>query len=169
MDISTLADIAWGFYDFVAAIFIIVDVMIAVGFIYALRRSWHFRPSSGGHAGHSEGHHKETMHDIVMKERWHAIEAKFALGTPEAARISIIEADALVDAALKSMQIEGEHLADRLSNLESDDIKSMPRIWRAHRMRNDLVHTPGFAVSPQDAERTMQDYRTFLKEIEVID
>jgi hypothetical protein len=67
------------------------------------------------------------------------------------------------------MQIPGEHLADRLSNLDQDDIKSMNRVWRAHRLRNDLVHTPGFAVSPSDAQQAMDDYEAFLKEMEVID
>jgi hypothetical protein len=161
---------AWEIYDSLAVIFIILDILLVVGFVYAYKKAWHYHPTyeSKKDAGAAKGH-RQTMHDIVMKERWHATMVKFALGTPEAARVAIIEADALVDAALKNMEIEGEHLADRLSNLESDEIESMPRIWRAHRMRNDLVHTPGFAVTPQNAERTMRDYEAFLKEIKVID
>jgi hypothetical protein len=170
MPFASIMNIAWEIYDIVAVIFIIIDIVLVVGFFYVYRKAWKFHPNyeSKNGAGTTKVH-RQTMHDIVMRERWHATMTKFALGTPEAARVAIIEADALVDAALKGMQIEGEHLADRLSNLESDEIKSMPRVWRAHRMRNDLVHTPGFAVSPQGAERTMRDYEAFLKEIEVIE
>jgi hypothetical protein len=159
----------WDIYIVVATIFIVVDIVLVIGFIYAFSKAWRFHPDyeTKEDVGPTAAH-RQTVHDVVMRERWHATMAKFALATPEAARVAIIEADALVDAALKGMQIEGEHLADRLSNLESDEIKSMPRIWRAHRMRNDLVHTPGFMITSQDAERTMRDYEAFLKEIEVI-
>lgn len=167
---ASLTNLMWEIYDSIAVIFIILDIALVAGFIYAYSKAWRYHPDYKSKMGAGVGAvHRQTMHDIVMKERWHATMTKFALGTPEAARVAIIEADTLVDTALKNMQIEGEHLADRLSNLASDDILSMPRIWRAHRMRNDLVHTPGFAVTPQDADRTMHDYEAFLKEIEVID
>ncbi len=159
-------------YYVIRLLFIIVDILLLVGFIYALLRAWHYHPNfkGGGHGtGGEHGKRVPTIRDIVLRERWHAIESKFALGSAESSRLAIIEADALVDTALKGMQIPGEHLADRLSNLDQSDIKSMNRIWRAHRLRNDLVHTPGFAVSPPDAQRTMDDYEAFLKEMEVID
>ncbi len=161
----------WVVYDFIALLFILADVALVGGLVYAWKKAWHYHPTYAPHGegAHVRAAHRQTMHDIVMKERWHAIMAKFSTGTPEAERVAIIEADALVDSALKGMRMEGEHLADRLANLESDEIKSMPRIWRAHRMRNDLVHTPGYTVTPQEAERTIRDYEAFLREIEVIE
>lgn len=167
-----IPDYVFTIYYGVRLAFIIIDILLAFGFVYALIRAWHYHPNfSGHHEAAGAGHAKKvpTIRDIVLRERWHAIEKKFALGTPESARLAIIEADALVDTALKGMQIPGEHLADRLSNLHQDDIKSMNRVWRAHRLRNDLVHTPGFAVATPDAQRTMDDYEAFLKEMEVID
>lgn len=159
-------------YYAIRLIFIVVDILLAFGFIYALVRAWHYHPNykEVHHGATGErGKRVPTMRDLVLRERWTAIENKFALGTPESARLAIIEADALVDTALKGMAVQGEHLADRLSNLDQGDIKSMNRVWRAHRLRNDLVHTPGFAVPPADAQRTMDDYEAFLKEMEVID
>jgi len=155
-------------YDTAAAVFIIVDALVLFGIIYSLISSWHYRPNYKGHA-HGPAVHHETLKDAVMKERWGAIMTKFGVGTPEAMRLAIIEADAFVDTALKGRRIPGEHLADRLSNLETQDIASMNRMWRAHRMRNDLVHTTGFTITPPDAARTMSDYEAFLREIEVIE
>jgi hypothetical protein len=159
-------------FYWIRLLFIVVDVLLVFGFIYSFVKAWHYHPNfkGGGHGSGKEGGKRApTMRDVVFHERWRAIETKFALGTPESARLAIIEADALVDTALKGMQIPGEHLADRLSNLDQDDVKSMNRVWRAHRLRNDLVHTPGFAVAPADAQRAMDDYEAFLKEMEVID
>ncbi len=161
---STFLDV----YNPVAALFIVADVVLVVAFIYVYRKAWHFHPTYEAHAGHGAAH-RETIHDIVMRERWHTIQARLASGTPEAARLAIIDADALVDSVLKGMGVEGEHLADRLSNLDTDGIASMPRIWRAHRMRNDLVHTPGFEIAQGDAERVMRDYEAFLRDLHVIE
>lgn len=162
-------------YTFAMWVFIVVDILLLIGFVYSLMRAAHYHPNytKAGHHGegaHGGAHgHVPSLRDIALRERWRAIEKKVAVGTPESARLAIIEADALVDTALRGMQIQGEHLADRLTALDDGTIKSMSRIWRAHRLRNDLVHTPGFAVSPADAQRTMDDYEAFLKEIEVID
>lgn len=145
---------------------ILVTVALAIGFLYSLYQAWQFRPKF--HLEKETAKKISTLRGTMMKERWQSIVKRFSLGTPESVRVAIIEADALVDAALKDMDVPGEHLADRLSNLEADDIKSMQRIWRVHRLRNDLVHTPGFALSPDEANAALGDYEAFLKEVEVL-
>ena len=152
--------------DIIRWIFILITLALAGGFGYALYQAWHFHPQF--QVEDDKAKRIPTLRDAVMKERWHAIMTKFSLGTPDAIRVAIIEADALADTALKGMGIVGEHLADRLSNLDPRDVTTINRVWRAHRMRNDLVHTPGFALSPSDAELAMGDYEAFLKEIEVL-
>ena len=154
------------FLDIIRWIFTVITIAIAVGFAYAFYKAWHFHPRF---KAESEKTRKiQTLRDAVMKERWHAIAGKFSLGTSDATRVAIIEADALADTALKGMGIAGEHLADRLSNLDPEDMTTINRVWRAHRMRNDLVHTPGFVLSPSDAKLAMSDYEAFLKELEVL-
>ena len=150
----------------IRALMILVTLALALGFFYALYQSWRFRPTF--HLEKEKAKKISTLRGAFMKERWRAVVKRFSLGTPESMRIAIIEADALVDAALKDMDVPGEHLADRLLNLETEDIKSMSLIWQAHRMRNDLVHTPGFALSPEDAKTTIDHYEAFLKEMEVL-
>lgn len=162
-------------YGVIAWIFIVIDVGLLVGLMYVYTRALQFRPSyeahhKGGHEGIA-GTHWDPVRNKVMRERWQAIVEKFEAGTPGSARMAIIDADALVDSALKGMQVEGEHLADRLSHLESgpEPLKSMPRIWRAHRLRNALVHTSGLEAPPHETMRAMRDYESFLREIKVIE
>lgn len=154
------------FLSVVKAILILVSAALAYGFAYALYQAWRFRPKF--EFDEKKVKKMFTLRDAVMKERWHSIERKFELGTPDAARIAVIEADALVDTALKAMSVEGEHLADRLSNLDPEEVTTINRVWRAHRMRNDLVHTPGFMLSPEDAKLAIDDYEAFLREIEML-
>lgn len=149
--------------DFIKWLLILFTVAIACGFLYALYQAWRFHPRF--QLQKQKARKITTLRSAVTHERWRLITKRFSLGTPESMRIAVIEADALVDAALKDMDLPGEHLADRLSNLEADEIKSLEGVWRAHRFRNDLVHTPGFALSPGDAKATLDNYEAFLKEI----
>ncbi len=111
-----------------------------------------------------------ALRDNVVRERWQTIARKFSSGTPDAAREAVVEADALVDAVLKNnLELPGEHLADRLASLESEDVATLNRVWRAHRMRNDLVHTPGFTLSVEEAQNALDDYEAFLKEMGILE
>ena len=102
-------------------------------------------------------------------ERWQDITKKFNVGSPDSIRVAIIEADGLADSALKQMGLRGEHMADRLENISDQELKSLDRLWRAHKLRNDLVHSPGFEVSSGEAERAMGDYQAFLSEIGILE
>ncbi len=145
---------------------IVITILLGGGFIFALYKGWSYHP-------HYELEKRKakkilTLRDAVTKEHWETIVRTFSLGTPEAARTAVIEADTLVDTVLKSMEIPGQHLADRLSNLEPEEVASLDRVWRAHRTRNDLVHTPGFALTEKEAQKTLEDYEAFLKDLGVL-
>ena len=59
-------------------------------------------------------------------------------------------------------------MADRLEQLDLTQINTLDNIWRAHRLRNQLVHTPGYSVNQVDAQRFLKYYEDFLKEIGVL-
>lgn len=147
----------------IRVIFILVDLLLFAGFTYALVEGWRFRPSFD----FSKKQVKKTLslRDAVTRERWQSIIDKFSIGSPDSARLAVIEADALVDGVLKRIGLAGEHLADRLSNLETEELKTVERVWRAHRLRNELVHAPGFSLSPGGAKTALDDYEAFLREI----
>ena len=93
---------------------------------------------------------------------------KSSSASPDSMRMAVIEADSLVNDVLKQFGMPGEHLADRLANLSPDEYKTLDAVWKAHRIRNDLVHTPGFFVGPEEALKLLKDYELFLKELEAV-
>ncbi len=156
-----------GVFVIIKLIWSIVTVLLATGLVIAYIKSRPMRPTWV--VWPKQIKKTKQLQNTMIKDRWAAVVKKFAIGTPEAARVSVIEADAVVDAVLKSnMQLPGEHLADRLSNLASDQVKSLDRVWRAHRIRNELVHTPGFILSINDAHKALEDYEAFLKEVGIL-
>jgi len=73
-----------------------------------------------------------------------------------------------VDAVLKDYGFPGEHLADRLMSFTPEDMKSLNRLWDAHRVRNDIVHRPGAGISVGEGKKAIESYEAFLKELEVL-
>lgn len=154
------------FFSYLKWIFIILDVVLIALTALAFRRAWAMRPKleidtvSGGP--------DFNFRTAVNVKRWRAVVARAATNSPDSLRIAVIDADALVNDVLKQMGLEGQHMADRLMRLDPQEITTLNRLWRAHRTRNDLVHTPGFFLAPADAQSCLRDFQAFLNEVKAI-
>ena len=109
-----------------------------------------------------------TLKRIELLEKWKQIRTKYDDGTMDGAKVAIIQADALVDTILKNAGLEGEHMADRLMNIDKSELKSLDDIWTSHKIRNNVVHTDGFELSSDLSDRAMRGYEKFLKELNII-
>lgn len=152
-------------WDVLMVLFIVADALLLFGFIFALVKGWNYRPAIELQEAAVK---PRTLRKAVFEERWRAILKKASLGSADSLRIAVIEADSLVNDVLGQLGFEGKHMADRLINLNPDNYSTLNALWRAHRVRNDLVHTPGFFLSPEDAQKLLSDYEAFLKEAEAI-
>ncbi len=148
------------------AIFIFLDAVLLGIFLYSLKQVWAFRPKF--RAERKAKKKTVTLRTALVLEGWRKVREKASVGSPESLRLAVIEADTIVDGVLKEIGISGEHMADRLAKVNPDTLKSLERVWRAHRLRNDLAHTPGFSLSAEDAREAIEDYEAFLKEIGVL-
>jgi hypothetical protein len=143
-------------------VFIILDVILLVVFVFVFIKALEYRPHFTLRVKKKK---RSPLRDPKLLERWENIIKKAASNSPQSLTLAIIEADSFIDDVLKKMNLPGEHMADRLDRLGRRPLKTVDRLWRAHRVRNELVHTPGFTISPADAKKVMGDYENFLKEI----
>lgn len=154
-------------YYIVAGIFIAVDAALLFVFVLSVVRAQEFRPKLMQRGREPMNERVFTLGKALLKERWEGILRKIN-GTPESLKLAIIEADNLADGLLKDIRLEGEHMADRLEQLTKDDFSTIERLWRAHKIRNRLVHEPDFTISKGQASEILADYEAFLKEAEAI-
>ncbi len=143
--------------------------------IFAIIKVWPIRAKlvvfKNPHAHHGEGHGSAgghgaaASHNPAVMKHWADIVKRANTGAPENIRWSIMEADALVDMVIKERGVAGETMADRLANFRREDYKTVDKVWDAHRLRNEIAHTPGFKVSTKHAEKALFAYRDFLKEL----
>ena len=149
--------------NLVKPVFIGVDVVLILALLFVFDRLRDLRPKI-----HPDEHQEKkiiTLRDVVFEERWAGIRKKADSDRIESMKLGIIEADKLADDVLKHSGYQGEHMADRLANITQDELKSLNRLWRAHRLRNDIVHTPGFSLSKEQVAATLADYEEFFREV----
>lgn len=60
-------------------------------------------------------------------------------------RLALIEADKLLDQALKDRQLGGDTMKDRLVSAEKH-FRHPEDVWQAHKLRNRLVHEVDFKL-----------------------
>jgi hypothetical protein len=153
------------FYSSLRVIFIFLDIILFIAFIWVFLLARKYRPNF------LVKHQKSKMQDRKdpqLIKRWHKILLEAEKNPPHSFVLAIIEADKFVDEALKKIGLGGEHMADRLERLGAYDLKTLDHVWRAHRIRNELVHSPDFQISPVDARGVLNIYEKFLEELGIL-
>ncbi len=156
-------------FNIIRNLFIILDVILVILFFIALFASLKFRPDLTPRKPKQEKKSRELkIREKAFRDRWINILKIASQGTPEALKVAIIDADKLADDSLKQLGIIGETMADRIEEITSDEMSSIDRLLDAHRVRNDLVHNPGFEISKHKAKSLLQDYEAFFKELDLL-
>lgn len=147
-------------------LFIFLDLVVVVAFVIVFVKALEYRPKFSHR--YREKAKKSPFNTKLFAERWAKLEKHAPSAPPQSYVVAIIEADKLVDDALRLMGLEGEHIADRLQKLRVEDYPTLDRLWRAHRVRNELVHTPDYGIDEGDAVDVIKVYEKFLKEIRAL-
>lgn len=166
-----------GLYEGLRVAFIVLDAILLIAFIFTFFRAWELRPAIESEfeenpeiapAGEKPEEKKFAFNTANFAAHWSGIEEKAREGTPQSLVLAVISADNLVDTALKQTGLEGEHMADRLQHFTYDDFNQIENLWRAHKLRNELVHTPGFQLKKGEAEEILRVYESFLRTLRAL-
>jgi hypothetical protein len=93
------------------------------------------------------------------RDRWSKIEQVQKLGEP-GWQVAIIQADKLLDQALKARGFGGETMGDRLKSAHAGD-----KVWAAHKLRNRIAHEADVKLNPLVVSRALQGFKTGLKNV----
>ncbi len=102
----------------------------------------------------------------LIRSRWQGIE-KLASGGDLNLKMAVMEADALLDHALKSLAMPGGTLGERLK-FAAYKFPKISRVWNAHRLRNQLAHETTSYLDPSLARRAIRDFRDALQLLNVL-
>lgn len=123
-----------------------VILIVGVGLLFGLQ--WVTRQSS-------------RLDTAYYSRRWRHVQKTLKDGD-SGARLAIIDADKLVDHALKAKRLPGITMADRLRAAEGTLGTSYQKLWDAHKFRNRLVHEE-VTLKKNDVRYAMNSYHKALK------
>lgn len=97
-----------------------------------------------------------------FKKRWDEIQ--LLLKTTEGMHLSIIEADKLLDEALKKLRFSGKTMGERLVSAQRN-MSNPNDTWSAHKLRNRLVHENGIKLTKRQVQSALRAFRAALKDL----
>lgn len=98
---------------------------------------------------------------------WNSVDIALKSKTPSQLRQAIITADKCLDNALRDI-VPGEKMADRLKNSKNKfDYATYDKLWKAHKIRNNLVHEAGFEPSYVTLISAIKDLQNGIEKLGV--
>jgi|GEM_PF-702821 len=151
----------------IGPLFIVLDILFASILVFAFIKYWPIAPrvKFSQTRAPSRARAVRFRKDPAIAQHWGGILNRVKIGTQDAMKSAVLEADALVDHFLKRIGLAGEHMADRLTQILPERAPSLERVWKAHRLRNELAHTPGMTVTVTETKEALTAFRDFLVEL----
>lgn len=94
--------------------------------------------------------------------RWNKIVQKLKLGSEETYKTTVVEADQMMDEVLKKMGYSGENLKERLDKIAPSLLPSKEQVYRAHRIRDNIIEDPNFRLSLEQAQEILKIFEQAL-------
>jgi hypothetical protein len=103
--------------------------------------------------------------EYVKNPRWGHVLDYLKSENPNDWKLSIIEADSMLDDLTVQLKLGGENLGERLKTADKDKFKTLDNAWEAHLVRNRIAHEGSqFEVSQREANRVITLYENVFHE-----
>lgn len=112
---------------------------------------------------------KSTPQLDVEKYRlkWLGIEKQLSADDVSACQMAVMNADKLLDQALKDRGTAGQTMGERMK-AATNSWSDANSVWQAHKLRNQIAHEPDVRVSYNDARRALAGFKRALKDLGAI-
>lgn len=106
---------------------------------------------------------KQTkLNQAYYQQQWNELLAR--VKTQDGMVLAIIDADKLLDQALKKRNFKGKTMGERLVSAQRV-LKDNDSVWYAHKLRNRLVHEPNVRLKKKEAQNALTGFRQGLKDL----
>lgn len=136
-----------------ASIFILIAILIAaiVGALYLV-----FTRKQG-----------PKLNIQRYQTKWLEIENSVRRNNPASWQLGIMNADKLVDRALRERKFKGQTMGERMKSAQKV-WKNANHVWGAHKIRNQLAHEPDVKLSYDVTLRSLTAFKQALKDLGAI-
>jgi hypothetical protein len=102
-----------------------------------------------------------------FRTKWLSIETMLKKDHEETYPLAVINADKLLDQALRESGVKGQTMGERLKN-SGDRFSNKNAVWSAHKLRNQIAHESDIVVGYDAARRALASFKRALKDVGAI-
>ena len=113
---------------------------------------------------------KKGSHNLNVDKyrlRWLQIEQQLKKDEPSSYHLVVLNADKLLDQALRERGVRGTTMGERMKNIK-DTWSNANSVWTAHKLRNQIAHETDVNVGYDDARRALAGFKQALKDVGAI-
>ncbi len=103
-----------------------------------------------------------------LMSKWQEIENRMNTHDEAQWKLGIIESDNLLYEALQQIGIQGDSLGEKLKSMNINHYPFINDAWKAHRVRNYLVHDSSYHLSARTVGETYNYYRNVFVDIGIV-
>ena len=112
---------------------------------------------------------KDKEMERILNPRWKYILTLIESPNESDWRISILEADSLLEETFKSRGLIGNTMSELLEEATSNGYRSVQDAWDAHIIRNKIAHEgTDFPLSQVEGRRVIKLYQNIFEDLDVI-
>lgn len=108
-----------------------------------------------------------TLNRQKYQSSWLEIENSVSRDNLSACQLAIMNADKLLDMALRESRFKGDNMGERMKSAKNA-WKSADNVWTAHKVRNKLAHEHDAKVSYELTLQTLGAFKQGLKDLGAI-
>lgn len=108
-----------------------------------------------------------TLNQDKYRSRWMAIETKLDRKNDDTYTICILEADKLLDQALKDRGVPGKTMGERMKQCQGRWTNGNG-VWAAHKLRNRIAHESDTKLDYDRTRQALISYKQGLKDLGAI-
>jgi hypothetical protein len=101
------------------------------------------------------------------RSKWLQIESSLKRDEQASYHLAVLNADKLLDQALKERRIKGDTMGERMKTAKTT-WSNANAVWSAHKLRNQIAHESDVQVSYDDARRALAGFKQALKDMGAI-
>lgn len=160
-----ILNLIWSTYAILAYILCIIMLIL---YVYASTRYKQLVELREGMVKERERIYDERFRSGPRNNRLEDMVNHISTDNPNDWKLAIIEADIILDEALRGAGYGGASLGERLKSISPNQLRSLDDAWQAHKVRNQVAHGGAdFVLTRRLAEDTIKQYRRVFAELGV--
>ena len=132
-------------------IFLVVIILFGLAILFLISR-----------LGKRFNKFQKGLNKEYFQDRW--FELLLRVKTPEGMILAVIDADKLLDEALKRRNFKGKTMGERLVSAQRT-LGDNDAVWYAHKLRNRLVHEPDVKLKKSEAQTALNGFKKGLTDL----